>query len=541
MITGTGVVRNRFIEYTLSKDINIITLDIDWNRRDDTSYLNGKKTTISENIKSNKDVQNIFLSPVINQNSEKIKDLSKSIEEIVKENCRNYTIVRISNILGNSSFCENYLDVIIREAKAGIYNDQLENELINFLNIDDLFYIVHEYIKEKNKAQEIIEIKNKFEVTYDSFVSQIKAYISKNSKNESPSTVTKVDSIDNPYFDKFVMKHGIEFGESYLENLLAKHYYTLIGEKKKLSVVVPTYYQEEGVEEFYRRMKFFFDSIDNGFTYELIFVNDGSTDKTFESLQKINLKDNNVKIVNFSKNFGNQIAIAAGLSKASGDVIVIIDDDLQDPPEVITNLLSKWRDGFKVIYGVRLKRDGVGLTFKLIANLYYRFLDRISDIKIPVDTGDFRLMDKVIVDNLKNMQEENLYYRGMVPWIGFSQIGWEYNRDAREVGTTGFTFTKYFSFALSGITSFSEKPLYFSSYAGFFITIIGFLFGIYLIGVKIFTPGTTIRGWTSMVAIIIFFGGVQLISIGTLGIYLSKVYREVKRRPRYIISDEVGF
>jgi dolichol-phosphate mannosyltransferase len=333
----------------------------------------------------------------------------------------------------------------------------------------------------------------------------------------------------------------IPFDENYLRRMIAKYYLQRVEKKKLLSIIVPTYFQEKGIQEFYSRTKKVLNSLEQRYFHEMIFINDGSTDKTLELLIDISKEDNCVKVLNFSRNFGNQIAITAGIDKAVGDGVVIIDDDLQDPPEVILNFIAKWEEGFKVVYGVRKKRKGHNFVFLLIAKLYYRFIELISDIKIPVDTGDFRLVDKKVIEQLKLMREENRYLRGMVSWVGFSQIGWNYERDARYAGKTTFTLKKYINFAFNGITSFSEKPLHFSSYIGLFITIIGLFAIIAIIIVRIVNPGSTIQGWSSLSAMLLFFGGVQLLSIGVVGLYISKIFKEIKRRPLYIIEELYEF
>ena len=305
--------------------------------------------------------------------------------------------------------------------------------------------------------------------------------------------------------------------------------------------MVPTYNEEHGIYEFYRRTKTVLETLKPRFRYEMIFVNDASTDKTYQRLLEIAHEDQTVKLINFSRNFGNQIGITAGVDAASGDAVVIIDDDLQDPPEVILNLIAQWDRGYKVVYGMRPKREGVNPFFKLTAKLYYRMLGGLSETKIPNDTGDFRLVDRVAIETLKAMKEENRYYRGMVAWIGFPQKGVLYERDKRYAGVSTFSFKKYVRFALNGLTSFTDKPLYFSSLAGVVITGISFVLAVTLVVSKLLDPSFSIRGWTSLVVLVLFFGGVQLMSIGIIGVYISKIYREVKCRPLYIVESTRNF
>lgn len=306
---------------------------------------------------------------------------------------------------------------------------------------------------------------------------------------------------------------------------------------KLLSVIVPTYNEEQGIHEFYRRTKAVLDSLAPQFTYEIIFVNDFSTDQTLSKLKELALLDRQVKIIHFSRNFGNQIAITAGIDAAKGDLAVIIDDDLQDPPELISAFINNWLAGYKVVYGVRPNRKGVNPLFKYAARLYYRLIGNLSETKIPKDSGDFRLIDKAVMDVLRNMREESRYYRGMVSWVGFNQIGIEYERDPRYAGTSTFSPMKYFRFAINGLTSFTDRPLYFSSALGIMITLISFIFLFILVAKKIIDPSFSIPGWPSLITLVLFFGGIQLLSIGIVSIYISKIYREVKGRPLYIIEE----
>jgi dolichol-phosphate mannosyltransferase len=304
-----------------------------------------------------------------------------------------------------------------------------------------------------------------------------------------------------------------------------------------LSIIVPTYNEELGIDEFYRRTKEVVDSLAPEFDYELIFINDCSTDNTLVKLAGLAKIDKKIKIISFSKNFGNQAGITAGVDHAKGDVAVIIDDDLQDPPELIRQFIEQWKKGYKVVYGVRPKRKGVNPLFKLVAKLFYASLGKLSTTKIPPDTGDFRLLDRQVLNSLKNMREESRYYRGMVSWVGFKQIGVEYERDQRYAGKSTFTLKKYIHFALNGITSFTDQPLYFSTILGFIITIITFILGVQIIITKIMNPSFSIPGWPSLAVIILFFGGIQLLSIGVVSIYIGKIYREVKDRPLYIVEE----
>lgn len=304
-----------------------------------------------------------------------------------------------------------------------------------------------------------------------------------------------------------------------------------------ISVIVPTYNEELGINEFYRRTKKTLASMALRFNHEIIFINDNSSDQTYLKLIEIANQDTDVKLISFSRNFGNQVAIAAGLDVAKGNIAVIIDDDLQDPPELIPSFIAKWDEGYKVVYGVRPKRKSINPFFNGMANSFYFLLSLLSDTRIPKYTGDFRLIDRVVIDVLKTMKEENRFYRGMVAWVGFSQIGIEYERDKRYAGASTFSVKKYFSFAIGGITSFTERPLYLSSLLGVTITGVSFIFLGLLVGKKILDPSFSIPGWPSLIALILFFGGIQLLSIGVVSIYISKIYKEVKKRPLYIIES----
>lgn len=309
---------------------------------------------------------------------------------------------------------------------------------------------------------------------------------------------------------------------------------------KTVSVVVPVYFQEKGLNELHKRLTQVLSNID-GYNYEIILINDGSTDRSFEIMKEINQKDPHVKVVNFSRNFTQQAAIVAGLKLANGHAIVIIDDDLQDPPEVIPSMLQKWEEGYQVVYGVRTKRPGESFFKLFTAKLFYRLISKLSDVKLPVDSGDFRLIDKRVRDVLIDMKEQSRYMRGLTAWVGFKQYGLKYERDARFAGKTNYNFFKLMRFAVNGITSFSEKPLLLSGYIGLVATFIAFLFMIAMVVVRVVSPQNTIIGWTSTVTVIVFFGGLQLISLGIIGIYVGKIYLQVKERPLYIVDEKYGF
>ena len=309
---------------------------------------------------------------------------------------------------------------------------------------------------------------------------------------------------------------------------------------KLISIVIPTYNNSFGITALYLRLKSVLESLEPFYEYEIIFVNDFSTDLTIDVISNIAKSDKTIKLVNFARNFGNQTAIAAGLKFCRGDICIIMDDDLQDPPEVITKFIDKWKEGYKVVYGIRTKRNGETVLFKLITFLYYRCLNLLSDIKIPVDTGDFRLLDRAVIEVLLDINESERYYRGLISWVGFPQLGVEYERDPRYVGGSNFSIKKYIRFATSGILSFSSTPLLISMYLGLAITVINFIVAALMICYKIIQPSFSIPGWTSLFIAMLFFGGLQLMSVGVLGLYVGKIFNEIKKRPLYVIESSIN-
>jgi len=269
-------------------------------------------------------------------------------------------------------------------------------------------------------------------------------------------------------------------------------------------------------------------------------VDDGSTDGTPDLLRELQIQDSRVRVVRFSRNFGHQIAITAGLEHASGDAMAIIDADLQDPPEVILEFLQKWMDGYDVVYGVRRERDGE-TAFKLwTAKAFYRVIGKLSETPIPLDTGDFRLMDRRVAEALLSMPERDRFVRGMVSWLGFSQIAVPYHRAARAAGTTKFSLFKMLRFATDGIVSFSISPLRLATWMGFAASGFAILVMLYTLYERAFGTGV-VRGWTSTMMAILFIGGVQLICLGIIGEYVGRIYGESKRRPLYIVREKAGF
>ncbi|WNQ10131.1 glycosyltransferase family 2 protein [Paenibacillus aurantius] len=310
-------------------------------------------------------------------------------------------------------------------------------------------------------------------------------------------------------------------------------------EHSKYSIVVPMYNEEAVIEETYRRLKEVMDSQPE--TYELVFVNDGSRDRTVEIVEGLCRRDGNVRLVNFSRNFGHQIAISAGMDYASGDAVVVIDADLQDPPQVILAMIDKWRQGYDVVYGKRLKRKGETLFKKVTALMFYRLLRSMTNVEIPVDTGDFRLIDRKVCEVLRNLKEKNRFVRGLVSWVGFKQTSVEYVRDERWAGETKYPLKKMIRFALDGITSFSYKPLKLATYIGFAMSAASFLYLLVVLYEKLFTEAYVVPGWSSLLATNLFFNGIMLILLGIIGEYIGRIYDESKGRPLYIVKETKGF
>src|ERR1700734_1916126 len=306
-----------------------------------------------------------------------------------------------------------------------------------------------------------------------------------------------------------------------------------------ISIVVPCLNEEEVLRETNRRLVAVLEQLPQKF--EILYVDDGSTDRTPEILRELQALDERIRVVRFSRNFGHQLAITAGLEHASGDAVAIIDADLQDPPEVIADFVAKWMDGYDVVYGVRSERQGE-TAFKLwTAKWFYRFIGKLSDTEIPLDTGDFRLMDRRVVDALLAMPERDRYVRGMVSWIGFSQTAAPYRRGARVAGATKFSLIKMLRFATDGIVSFSILPLRLATWVGFAASGIALLGILITVVERLMGVEGLVKGWASILVAILFIGGVQLICMGIIGEYVGRIYGESKRRPLYVVRERMGF
>lgn len=302
----------------------------------------------------------------------------------------------------------------------------------------------------------------------------------------------------------------------------------------ELSIIAPLYNESENIDLLYNRVLSVAQKITNDF--EIIFINDGSKDDTLIKVKQIAANDNHVKFIDFSRNFGHQIAVTAGLDKSLGNSVCIIDADLQDPPELILDMNEKMKLGYDVVYAKRLKRKGESWFKLLTAKLFYRILSNITSVEIPVDTGDFRIMSRKIVNVLKEMPEQNKFLRGQISWAGFNQTYIEYERQERNAGETGYPFKKMLRFAMDGITAFSDFPLRLVSIMGFVVSFISLILMLYALYSK-WIKQDTVPGWSSLMVSILFLGGIQLISIGIIGEYLSRINSNTRNRPLYIIRE----
>lgn len=304
------------------------------------------------------------------------------------------------------------------------------------------------------------------------------------------------------------------------------------------SVVVPAYNEEEVITESYKRLNAVMQTM--GEDYELIFVNDGSRDKTAQIIAEIISQDPKVRLINFSRNFGHMSAITAGMEYAKGSAIIIIDADLQDPPEVLPEMAKLWKEGYDVVYGRRKERRGETLFKELSAKLFYRFINSMVPIDLPVDTGEFRLMDRKVCDAVNRLGEKHRYIRGLVSWVGFRQTAYEYIRVERFAGTTKYPLKKMMAFAMDAITAFSYKPLKLATSIGFIISLFSFIYLLVILWQVLFTD-TTVTGWASTVGLILLTQGIVLMILGLMGEYIGRIFEEIKNRPVYIVHEVLGY
>ena len=301
-----------------------------------------------------------------------------------------------------------------------------------------------------------------------------------------------------------------------------------------ISVIIPVFNEEKNISSVYNRCVSVLDSI--GESFELIFINDGSKDNTFQKVYQLSETDARVKYINLSRNFGHQIAVSAGLDACNGSYAVIIDADLQDPPELITSLYTKAQEGFDVVYAKRQLRKGETFFKSITAKFFYRLLKKITSINIPLDTGDFRIISRKVINVLKQMPEQQKFLRGQIAWVGFNQTAVEYQREERTAGTSGYTVKKMMRLAMDGITSFSNLPLRIATIAGFLVSGITFCVALYALYSR-FVSKDYVPGWTSIIISVLFIGGVQLITIGIIGEYISRISSNVRNRPLYVVSE----
>ena len=306
----------------------------------------------------------------------------------------------------------------------------------------------------------------------------------------------------------------------------------------RFSIVAPAYNEDETLPAFYARVRDVMDEL--GEPWELVLVNDGSSDRTGEVIRELHDEDPRVCLVDFARNFGHQIAVTAGFDHARGDAVVIIDSDLQDPPEVIADMIARWREGYQVVYGVRSEREGETWFKLLTARLFYRIIGALTDVEIPMEAGDFRLLDRQVVDDLRRMRERRRMIRAMTSWVGYRQTGVTYHRQPRFAGETKYPFHKMFRFALDGVTGFSDVPLRLSWICGLGLLGLGLVVGLVLLTIRL-TGSAPLAGQGTMITLAFLLTGTQLIFLGILGEYLARIYDEVRNRPLYTVRDLIGF
>ncbi len=308
--------------------------------------------------------------------------------------------------------------------------------------------------------------------------------------------------------------------------------------KQLISILVPVYNEQQVLPLFHQRISDVLNKLD--FNSEILYINDGSTDSSLELMQELHKQDSRVSILDLSRNFGKEIAMSAGLDFAKGEAVIIIDSDLQDPPELIPDFIEQWQQGYDVVYGQRIQRDGESALKKFTAFSFYRVIRSMSKVDIPTDTGDFRLLSRRAVEALQKLPEQNRFMKGLYAWIGYQQKAVHYRRDPRQAGITKWNYWRLWNFALEGITSFSEIPLKVSSYLGLLIAVIAFIYGLIII-TKTLMFGEPVQGYPSLMTVILFLGGVQLMALGVIGEYLGRMFMESKRRPLYLVNQYKGY
>lgn len=305
-----------------------------------------------------------------------------------------------------------------------------------------------------------------------------------------------------------------------------------------LAVVVPAFNESEALREFHLRLAAVFDKLD-GMRCEVLYVDDGSRDDTYAVMCSLRESDARVSTLKLSRNFGKELALTAGLDHVDADAVVVIDADLQDPPELIPTFIAHWREGYDVVYGTRASRAGESRLKKLTASAFYRVMERLSTTPVPRDTGDFRLLSRRALDGMKQLRERQRFMKGLFTWVGFKQLSVPYDRDPRFAGTTKFNYWRLWNFALDGITSFSGAPLKAATYVGSFTAMIAFVYGVWVL-IKALVWGDTVKGYPSLMLVVLFLGGVQLVALGVIGEYLGRLYVEAKQRPLYLTDEFIA-
>ena len=541
LVIGAGSIADRFCDFSNQEQFVIFAGTIEDSQINDVELINKEEEQIKDALMSFPDAVFVYFSSCsVNDPtliSTRYVQHKMEMESLVRNSRKSFYIFRLPSVVNGSSKENDLVSYFVRSIANQLPFELWSNTTRNIIDIDDVHEIVVYILKNSLFMNSVTEIVSPLEASLRDLVFEIEDVIG---KKAIVSEVLKGATyrLDHSKIAEVVERLGMTFDQGYVHRTVEKHFGFLAGTAKKLSIVVPTYNEELGIDEFYKRTKKVLNILSPRFEHEFIFVNDYSTDKTQEKLDLLADADSTVKVIRFSRNFGNQAGISAGLDVCSGDAVVVIDDDLQDPPEVILDFVAKWESGYKVVYGIRSKRKSINRVFGFLAWCFYRILGTLSETKIPNDTGDFRLVDKIVVEHLKSMKERDRYMRGLVAWVGFKQVGVYYERDRRYAGVSSFSPRKYLKFALSGITAFSERPLYVASYLGLFTTSLSFLVSVYVIVSKLIDPASvTIGGWTSLIVISLFFGGIQLLAIGILGIYLGRVFNQIKARPLYLVED----
>lgn len=310
------------------------------------------------------------------------------------------------------------------------------------------------------------------------------------------------------------------------------------GSDIEISIIVPLYNEEENIDYLFTRLLSVLNKLET--SYEILCINDGSRDDTLKQLINHHYRNPAIKIINLSRNFGKEIALTAGIDYANGSAIIPIDADLQDPPELIEKLVAKWREGYDVVYATRQSRQGETWLKRFTADAFYKTIGKMTKVDIPANTGDFRLLDRKVVEAIKKIPERNRFMKGLFAWVGYKQTSVMFDREPRAAGTTTWNYWKLWNFAIDGITSFSLLPLKIWSYVGLFISFISLLYASFLV-IRTLTLGIDVPGYASLMVAILFFGGIQLITLGVIGEYLGRVYEEVKGRPLYFVRESYGF